>query len=309
MAIIMNIISKYLLCFLFLSCFSSDKKATDFSIKTHRGFIKTEQFRGEKLFIFFGFTRCPHICPTTLNQLHRLHLSNKDKNLKFSVLFISVDPNDSWQILNERMDSFPANFYAGTSEAKNLKQIMKQFNASYSITKTSGPDEESLIDHSSYIYVINSKGDWVESLPYDASLEHLNNVLTTADQKLALANPIRINRNIKKIAENVDCDLGKKAFCQVLDYKLTVSPKPVIQNKTFKFKLTSSQDILPRLEITGINKDMGRINAQLTKTAPNEFEGDFFLPFCEVSEMKWSIRIFNQKNHHLEAVDFFMSSQ
>ena len=64
----------------------------DFAVETTQGRFHTLAHQGKVLFLFFGFTHCPEVCPTTLSRLNKMVLSlSKEEQSKIEVLFISVD--------------------------------------------------------------------------------------------------------------------------------------------------------------------------------------------------------------------------
>ena len=72
---------------------SSVRMDTTFSLKDFNGRIRTlEDFKGKVVVLFFGFTHCPDICPTTLTDLKKTMVLLKDKASAVQVIFITLDP-------------------------------------------------------------------------------------------------------------------------------------------------------------------------------------------------------------------------
>lgn len=124
--------------------------------------------------LFFGFTHCPMICPTTLSKLNKMFeiLEEIDANRLPQVVFISVDPKrDSPKAIKKYVKSFNKNFIGATGNPKNLNQLTKNLGIMYAKVQKSG-EKNYEINHSGMILVINPKGKWAGILtpPFDANV-------------------------------------------------------------------------------------------------------------------------------------------
>ena len=89
--------------------------------------ITEASFQGPLTAIFFGFTKCPDICPMTLNNLD-LVLKNldKEKKQKFKVFFVSIDPErDTPEIIKDYLNSFDNKMYGITGDPKKVFLMSK----------------------------------------------------------------------------------------------------------------------------------------------------------------------------------------
>ncbi len=116
-------------------------------------------FRGKAVVVFFGFTQCPDVCPTTLNEMARVkQLLGADAG-KLQVLFISVDPErDTPEVLKAYMGSFDPTFlglYAGSPE--RLAQLAKDFKVYYKKVEGKTPTSYSM-DHTAASYIYDPQG-------------------------------------------------------------------------------------------------------------------------------------------------------
>lgn len=120
-----------------------------------------ENFKGNWTLVYFGYTFCPDICPTSLTDISRVYnrLADKPeitKNLK--TLLISVDPDrDSPKRLNDYVTFFRDDFIAATGDKESIAQVAKDFSAFYKVHE---PDENGNypVDHSSIVSLVNPDG-------------------------------------------------------------------------------------------------------------------------------------------------------
>jgi protein SCO1/2 len=132
------------------------------------------QLKGNWSFLFFGYTHCPDICPSTLASLSKLgeRLTkgvNGNKNIQF--VFISVDPKrDTAAILKQYTGYFDPSIIGVTGSELELRNLTGQLGAQFEVE--SAPDKESYqVYHTSAIFLINPQGQYVASLmpPFDIS--------------------------------------------------------------------------------------------------------------------------------------------
>ena len=116
-----------------------------------------EDFRGKVVVLFFGFTRCPDICPTTLAEI-----ANAVKSLgtadaeRVQVLFITVDPErDTAEALSVYVGAFDPRFVALRGDAAATQRVAKDFKIYYEKRKQG---ETYTVDHSAQAYVLDAQG-------------------------------------------------------------------------------------------------------------------------------------------------------
>ena len=106
--------------------------------------------------MFFGYTHCPDICPTTLNMLALAR--KKSKEIFPEVVFVSVDPQrDSVEMLGEYVEYFDPSFTGVTGDEALIKALTLQMSVVYVQTPGSN-SEDYLVDHSSAILLLNQEG-------------------------------------------------------------------------------------------------------------------------------------------------------
>jgi protein SCO1/2 len=133
--------------------------AKDFQLKDHLGNTRTlTDFRGKVVVVFFGFTQCPDVCPTsmlTMAEVKRL-LGAKGKQLQ--VAFITVDPErDTLPLLKTYMQNFDPTFLALRPEPDQLKALAEDFKLHYKKVDGKTPTSYSM-DHSAGKYIYDPEG-------------------------------------------------------------------------------------------------------------------------------------------------------
>lgn len=127
-------------------------------------FINSD-LEGHWTLLFFGYTHCPDICPTTLNMLvqARKNFNDNSSNADFpEVMLVSVDPQrDSVEVLNQYVKYFEPTFTGITGKPEMIKALTLQLSVVYmQVPNSDGSEsqENYAVDHSSSILLINPQG-------------------------------------------------------------------------------------------------------------------------------------------------------
>ncbi|HEX2566184.1 MAG TPA: SCO family protein [Burkholderiales bacterium] len=117
-----------------------------------------EDFRGKAVVLFFGYTHCPDVCPTTLAQTAQaLKTLGADAD-RVQVLFVTVDPErDTPQVLAKYVTAFDPRFLGLYGDAEATKRAAKEFKIFYEKASGGAPASYSM-DHSAQSYVIDPRG-------------------------------------------------------------------------------------------------------------------------------------------------------
>ena len=284
-----------------------------FSIPSTKGLFNLENQKGLITFIFFGFTKCPDICPLTLTNLNQMYLSlNQDEQKKIKILFISVDnERDNLVSLEEYLSKINSDFVGATTNDESINKILKLYGARYTKLKNE-VTKEIYIDHTSQVFVINSRGEWADTLKYNSSKEEFLDAYKTADNKTLAVAAEKKSRIIPVLKENLNCDLSE-TDCRVMTFDnniiaMSLSPKPIESEKDLQVKVSLTSDFYTPIEVDfeGLELNMGLIRPKLKLDAKhNFFLGEFYLPICEINEMTWIARlIVKDKNNQLGAFKF-----
>jgi protein SCO1/2 len=130
----------------------------DFNLKTldGRDFSKSN-IKGRPLAVFFGFTHCPEICPTTLAELTSLLKEMGEAANELTPIFITVDPErDSAESLRQYMTAFDARIIALRGDIEATRAAAKAFAASFKKVPTEGGDYT--MDHSAGVRLVKADG-------------------------------------------------------------------------------------------------------------------------------------------------------
>ncbi len=134
--------------------------AKDFSLTDHNGKTETlKDFAGKVVVVFFGYTQCPDVCPTSMAELAEIRKALGKDGARLQGIFITVDPQrDTPEVLKAYMGNFDPTFLAlrPASEAQ-LAALAKDFKVYYK--KVEGTTVTSYtMDHSAGSYVYDTKG-------------------------------------------------------------------------------------------------------------------------------------------------------
>jgi len=131
-----------------------------FSLTAPDGSTVTEKtLAGKPYAIFFGFTRCPDVCPTSLARMARLRKQLGPDGMKFNIVFVSVDPgHDKPADLGNYVALFGTPILGLTGTDAQLAQIKKGYGV-YS-AKVPQPGGDYTVDHTAAIYLMTAKGEF-----------------------------------------------------------------------------------------------------------------------------------------------------
>jgi protein SCO1 len=133
--------------------------AQNFDLTDQNGLRRTmADFKGQVVVVFFGFTQCPDVCPTSLTELAQAKALLGEDGKRMQGLFISVDPErDTPEVMREYMASFDPSFLALYTDLDKLPDLAKSFKVYYK--KVDGPTPTSYtMDHSAGSYVFDTQG-------------------------------------------------------------------------------------------------------------------------------------------------------
>jgi protein SCO1/2 len=148
-----------------------------FALAGPNGTTVTEQsYRGKWLVIYFGYTFCPDICPTTMMELAQAFQELGPRAAGVQAVFISVDPQrDKPDLLAEYLKTFDPGFVGLTGSSTQISAAAKSFNVFYERHDTD--DGNYTYDHSSYLYLVDPNGQLVEALGSDRGSEQIATAL------------------------------------------------------------------------------------------------------------------------------------
>lgn len=133
----------------------------EINLVDHRGAAFTKaRFEGRWTLVFFGFTYCPDVCPTTMAFLDRFVAELEGTEVADTeVVMVSVDPaRDTVEQLAGYVPFFNEDFTGVTGEFLDIHRFATALNTPF--RKVPGQDENYLVDHSANVVLINPRGDY-----------------------------------------------------------------------------------------------------------------------------------------------------
>jgi len=131
----------------------------DLQLVDHNGQPRSlGDFRGKVIVVFFGFTHCPDVCPTTLAELARALEKLGADGDRVQVLMVTVDPErDTPGVLKQYVTALDPRFLGLTGDADAIARTAREFKVFYQKSPGATPDAYS-VDHSSGSYVFDPQG-------------------------------------------------------------------------------------------------------------------------------------------------------
>ena len=151
----------------FLHKYSEPVIGGPFTLINHQGQRTSDAvFRGKLMLIYFGYTHCPDICPATLSIISQALSALGNKSEKVVPIFITVDPErDTASQLSQYLDNFGKSFVGLTGSQDEIHAIANSYNVKYN-ELGSYRKEIYLIDHTSYVYLMDEEGGFVTKFTY-----------------------------------------------------------------------------------------------------------------------------------------------
>lgn len=145
----------------------------DFTLMSAKGPVSLSDFRDKLVLIYFGYTYCPDICPTSLvATAEGLKQLTPAEQARVSMLFISVDPErDSPARLKEYAEFFHPAITGVTGDPEALADIAKRYGVFYAKQKAETASGGYVVDHTSETYVVAPGGKLVGKIAHAAPPE------------------------------------------------------------------------------------------------------------------------------------------
>jgi protein SCO1/2 len=164
------------------------RPVSDFEMVDHNGGPFTlQQLRGRWSLLFFGFTHCPDVCPSTLYDLQTVNREIADRTgpgpVAHQVLFVSVDPErDTPERMKEYLAFFDPGFIGVTGDLEQLAAFTREMGIAYRIEEHDEGELNYSVDHSASILLTNPDGrlHGVFPAPVDATTL-ISDLLTVID--------------------------------------------------------------------------------------------------------------------------------
>ena len=131
----------------------------DFTLTDHTGKTRAlADFRGKVVVVFFGYTHCPDVCPTTLADLKVAREQLGEDGRRVQVLFVTLDPErDTPQLLANYVPAFDPSFLGLYGAPAAIARVAKEFKVFYQKVPGKTPDNYT-VDHTAASYVFDPQG-------------------------------------------------------------------------------------------------------------------------------------------------------
>jgi len=129
------------------------------------GELSSDELKGKPFVVFFGFTRCPEICPTTVSDISTWLDALGPDGKEIKALFISIDPErDDVASLKDYLSSFNDRIVGLTGTPDQIAAVAKEYRVFYA--KHPLKDGDYTMDHSAVIYLMDRQGKLAGTLSY-----------------------------------------------------------------------------------------------------------------------------------------------
>jgi protein SCO1/2 len=129
--------------------------------------ITDADLKGKPSLVFFGYTHCPDVCPTTLFDISEVMRALGPDADRAAALFISVDPDrDTPAVLKDYLSSFDPHVRAATGDQANLDKVEKEYRV-YAKKVPTGKNGDYSMDHSAIVYLMDKSGRFVAPFRLD----------------------------------------------------------------------------------------------------------------------------------------------
>jgi protein SCO1/2 len=130
--------------------------------------VSDKDFRGKYMLVYFGYTFCPDVCPTTLNAVAEAMDKLGPAAARIQPLFITVDPKrDTPALVKQYVAAFGSSIKGLTGTADEIAKVAREYRVYFAEHRTGpGPNDYSM-DHSSVLYLMDPKGGFLAPVRAD----------------------------------------------------------------------------------------------------------------------------------------------
>lgn len=129
------------------------------------GLLSSADLKGKPFAIFFGFTHCPDVCPTTLWDMSQSLERLRAGGLGLPVLFVSLDPaRDTPQVLASYIDAFDTQIVGLSGTSDEIAKLARAYRVYWK--RVPGKDGDYTLDHTATVYLMDARGQFAGTIGY-----------------------------------------------------------------------------------------------------------------------------------------------
>jgi len=130
--------------------------------------------RGKVVLVFFGYSQCPDVCPTTLSKLSSVARRLGEQRAGMKVVYVSVDvERDTPSVLKADLANFDLDAVGVTGTRDEVDRVVALYGAKYEIVPTPESAARYTVSHSTTLYVVDQLGKVVTQFPYEATADEI----------------------------------------------------------------------------------------------------------------------------------------
>lgn len=135
----------------------------------------TKKYSDKYKLIYFGFTYCPDICPTSLAFISEVVNELENYNINIVPIFVTIDPErDTVDVLGPYIEHFNKKFIGYTGSKDEIRKVADMYKVFYAKAPREDAEEKDyLIDHSSFIYFISPESKYIKHFSSSSSIEEV----------------------------------------------------------------------------------------------------------------------------------------
>ena len=136
--------------------------------------VTDKSFLGKWMLVYFGYTYCPDVCPTTLNDIAEALAKLGPLAAKLTPVFVTIDPErDTPEVMGRYVKSFDSRIVGLTGTPAEIAEVAKEYRVYYKKRPTGKSPDDYLMDHSSIIYIMDPEGRYVTLLSAEQKPEQI----------------------------------------------------------------------------------------------------------------------------------------
>lgn len=157
---------------------TSESYPTDFALTDHRGKpVRLSDFRGKVVALFFGFTQCPDVCPTTLAEFSQVYRDLGGDADQVQVLFVTIDPErDTQQLLAEYLPAFDNRFIGLWGNSEEIRRVADTYKVTYQKIPAKNGNSYTM-DHTALVFLFDGNGRLRLKVPHGQSAQALTRLI------------------------------------------------------------------------------------------------------------------------------------